>query len=88
MHIEGIHGIHEIIFCHDLDRSIVHEGSEKIRKGARDELDITIESQGLSPLIDSFLIDEVDLSRDDENIVHLQIDHLSSVVGDDEAENE
>ncbi len=84
MHIERIHRGGEVILGDDLDRTIVHERSEPVREWAHDQTEIAIESHSFCAFGDSFLIDEVDFAWDDEYIVHLQIDHLPSVVDDED----
>ena len=83
MHVERVQRI-EVIFCDDLDRSIVHERSEPVRIWAHDESEIGIESHRFCALGDPFLIDEVDLAWDNEDIVHLQINHLTSIIDDED----
>lgn len=73
------HGVED-----DFDGSEIQKRCEKVRITPLDDFDIFHELQCLDISTHSHLIDKIYLPRDNQNIIHLQIYHTSSIIGDEQ----
>lgn len=73
-----------IIFYYHFYRSVVKKGAEKIGVTTRNKANIGHPFYRLRAFIDTNLIDKIEPIGNYDNIVHLKINHPSTIEGDDD----